>query len=249
MSPYRTAVVTGASGGIGRPIVDELVRLGLRVHALGLPDDTLQAMRGSDEVIVHGLDVRDTATLARILSSIEADVLVNNAGIIGELVPAQQSTPAGADALIDINLRAAVHATLAVLPGMVARNLGHVVFTGSIAASRPTANSAVYSASKAGLQAFADGLRMDLHGSAVRVTVLAPGRVETRLYDDALGGHDVAVRQLYSGATAVQPADIAALVSMALTMPAHVDVTRVEVIPTMQVFGGQSFGDGVAAIE
>ena len=84
-----------------------------------------------------------------------------------------------ADALIDINLRAAVHATMCVLPGMVSRNRGHIVFTGSIAASRPTANTALYSATKAALQAFADGLRMDLHGTAVRVTVLAPGRVET----------------------------------------------------------------------
>ena len=132
---------------------------------------------------------------------------------------------------------------MTVLPGMVDRNLGHIVFTGSIAASRPTANSAVYSATKAALQAFADGLRMDLHGAAVRVTVLAPGRVETNLYDAALGGHDVAVARLYSGAPAIQPADIAALVGTVLTMPAHVDVTRVEVVPTMQVFGGSAVAE------
>ena len=106
------------------------------------------------------------------------------------------------------------------LPAWSPATLGHIVFTGSIAASRPTANSAVYSATKAALHAFADGLRMDLHGTAIRITVLAPGRVETSLYDDALGGHDDAVDRLYSGATAIQPADIAALVGMALTMPA-----------------------------
>ena len=247
MTAYRTAVVTGASGGIGRAIVTELVRLGLHVHALGLPDDSLEAMRGLDGVTVHAVDVRLTAelgsTLTGILEGNDVDVLVNNAGIIGDLQPAQQSTAAVADALIDINLRAAVHATLTVLPGMVARNLGHIVFTGSIAASRPTANSAVYSATKAALQAFADGLRMDLHGAAIRLTVLAPGRVETNLYDQALGGHDVAVARLYSGALAVQPADIAALVGMTLTMPAHVDVTRVEVVPTMQVFGGSAVAE------
>jgi NADP-dependent 3-hydroxy acid dehydrogenase YdfG len=132
-----------------------------------------------------------------------------------------------------------------VLPGMVSRNRGHVVFTGSIAASRPTANTAVYSATKAALQAFADGLRMDLHGSAVRITVLAPGRVETNLYDAAMGGHDEAAARLYSHTTALQPADVAAVVGMALTMPAHVDVTRIEVVPTLQVFGGSA----VAGIE
>jgi NADP-dependent 3-hydroxy acid dehydrogenase YdfG len=119
------------------------------------------------------------------------------------------------------------------------------VFTGSIAGTRPTGNSAIYSATKAALNAFADGLRLDLHGAGVRVTVLAPGRVETNLYDDAMGGHDEAVHRLYSGATAIQPADIAAIVGLALTMPEHVDVTRVEVVPTMQVFGGSS----VSAIE
>jgi hypothetical protein len=84
---------------------------------------------------------------------------------------------------------------------------------------------------------------MDLHGAAVRVTVLAPGRVETNLYDEALGGHETAVARLYSGATAVQPADIAALVGMALTMPANVDVTRIEVVPTMQIFGGSAVAE------
>jgi 3-hydroxy acid dehydrogenase / malonic semialdehyde reductase len=247
VSPYRIAVVTGASGGIGQAIVAELVRLGMHVHALALPDAALDAMRGLDGVTVHGVDVRDTDDLTGSLAELEVDVLVNNAGIIGDLQPAQRSNTAVADALIDINLRAAIHATLAVLPGMVERNLGHVVFTGSIAATRPTANSAIYSATKAALNAFADGLRLDLHGAAVRVTVLAPGRVETRLYDEAMGGHDVAVARLYSGATAVQPDDVAALVGVALAMPAHVDVTRLEIVPTGQVFGGQVFGGSTIA--
>jgi 3-hydroxy acid dehydrogenase / malonic semialdehyde reductase len=237
---YGTAVVTGASGGIGRAIATELVGLGMHVHAVALDDAALDDMRGLDGVSVHGIDIRDTGALADTLRAVDADVLVNNAGIIGDLLPAQQSSTVVADALIDINLRAAVHATLSLLPGMVRRNLGHVVFTGSIAGTRPTANSATYSATKAALNAFADGLRIDLHGTAVRVTVLAPGRVETNLYDEAMGGHDVAVDRLYRGATAIQPSDIATLVGMALTMPAHVDVTRLEVVPTGQVFGGST---------
>ena len=245
MTAYSTAVVTGASGGIGRAIATELVRLGMHVHALALADAALDALRGIDGVTVHGVDVRDAAMLSAIISDLDADVLVNNAGIIGDLQPAQLSSTAVADALIDINLRAAAHATLSLLPGMVRRNRGHIVFTGSIAGTRPTANSALYSATKAALNAFADGLRLDLHGTAVRVTVLSPGRVETNLYDEAMGGHDAAVDRLYSGATAIQPGDIAALVGMTLTMPAHVDVTRVEVVPTGQVFGGST----IAAID
>ena len=176
MTQYNWAAVTGASGGIGRAIVTELVRLGMHVHALALPDADLDSMNGVAGVTVHGVDVRDTAALTQALAELDVDVLVNNAGIIGDLQPAQASNTAVADALIDINLRAAVHATLSVLPGMVSRNLGHVVFTGSIAGHRPTANSAIYSATKAALNAFADGLRLDLHGAAVRVTVLVPGQ-------------------------------------------------------------------------
>jgi len=241
LRPNTTAVVTGASGGIGRAIVGELFRLGANVHALALPDDALDALRGVDNVTAHAVDVRDATAVSGILDQLEVDILVNNAGIIGDLRPAHESSAAMADALIDINLRAAVHTTMCVLPGMVSRNSGHIVFTGSIAASRPTTNTALYSATKAALQAFADGLRMDLHGTGVRLTVLAPGRVETGLYDSAMGGHEQAAARLYSGATALQPEDVAAVVGMALTMPRHVDVTRIEVIPTMQVFGGSTF--------
>jgi 3-hydroxy acid dehydrogenase / malonic semialdehyde reductase len=238
MSEFQTAVVTGASGGIGRAIVTELLRLGMTVHALALPDVALDALGAVEGVTVHPIDVRDTAALAAAVAGIKVDVLINNAGTIGSLEPFQSYSPDVADAIIDVNLRAAVHTTLAVLPGMVARNRGHIVFTGSIAATRPTANTAVYSATKAALAAFADGLRLDLFGSAIRTTVLAPGRVETNLYDETLGGHDAALAKLYSGGAAIQPAEIAALVGVVLTMPAHVDVTRLEVIPTAQVYGG-----------
>jgi NADP-dependent 3-hydroxy acid dehydrogenase YdfG len=215
----------------------------MHVHALALPDVSLDALRGLDGVSVHGVDLRDSDALISALADLDVDVLVNNAGIIGDLKPVQLSNAAVADALIDINLRAAVQSTMAVLPGMVQRNRGHIVFTGSIAGSRPTANSAIYSATKAALNAFADGLRMDLFGAAVRVTVLVPGRVETNLYDAAMGGHDAAVTRLYSGATSIQPGDVAGLVGMAIGMPAHVDVTRLEVVPTMQVFGGSSIAE------
>lgn len=233
-----TAVVTGGSSGIGLAVVERLVAAGHVVHVLGLPDDQLAGLAGRRGVVPTAIDVRDTAALRAAIGSVEADLLVNNAGTIGALAPATEYPVESADALIDVNLRASVHATLAALPGMVARRRGHVVFTGSIAATRPTANTAVYSATKAAIAAFADGLRLDLHGTGVRVTVIAPGRVETALYDAALGGHAAAVDQLYRDVEALTPADIADLVAMAIAAPPHVDVTRLEVVPTSQVYGG-----------
>jgi NADP-dependent 3-hydroxy acid dehydrogenase YdfG len=237
---YTTALVTGASGGIGMALVRSLREEGLHVHAVAYPDSHVDALGAIEGVTVHAVDVRDVAGFDAVLAEVgsDIDVVVNNAGIIGDMQPAQSSSTGVADALVDVNLRAALHATLAVLPAMVQRNRGHIVFTGSVAAYRPTANTAVYSATKAALLAFADGLRLDLHGTGVRVTVLAPGRVETRLYDEALGGHDRAVQRLYTGVSAIQPDELAALVTTVLSMPAHVDVTRIEVVPTMQVFGG-----------
>ena len=228
------------SSGIGLAITYELVERGFHVMALALADDRLAGLAGSVSITPIGIDVRDTAALTDALQRAEVDLLVSNAGSIGEMVPAQRYDPATADAVVDINLRASIHATLAVLPGMIARGRGHIVFTGSIAATRPTAHTAVYSATKAAVQAFADGLRVDLHGTPIRVTVLAPGRVETALYDEALGGHDVAVERLYSGFESLSPADIASLVGLVVTLPAHVDVTRLEVIPTAQMYGGSS---------
>jgi 3-hydroxy acid dehydrogenase / malonic semialdehyde reductase len=238
VSEQATAVVTGGTGGIGLAVVERLVAHGYAVHALGLPDAHLDALSGRDGVTPVALDVRDAVALRAAVEAADADVLVNNAGSIGALAPAPGYPADTADALIDVNLRAAVHATLAALPPMVARRRGHVVFTGSIAATRPTANTAIYSATKAAIATFADGLRVDLHGSGVRVTVLAPGRVETALYDTALGGHDVAVERLYRDVQSLTPGDVADLVALAVTSPPHVDITRLEVVPTGQAYGG-----------
>jgi 3-hydroxy acid dehydrogenase / malonic semialdehyde reductase len=236
----RRAAVTGASSGIGLAVTRELVDRGYHVVALALADERLEVLTGSEAITPVGLDVRDTEALAGALRAAEIDVLVSNAGMIGAMVPTQDYDPTTADALVDVNFRSTIHATLAVLPGMIARGRGHIVFTGSIAATRPTMNTAVYSATKAAVHAFADGLRLDLHGTPVRVTVLAPGRVETNLYDESLGGHAAAAERLYTGIESLAPADVASLVGLVVSLPAHVDVTRLEVIPTSQVYGGSS---------
>ncbi len=234
----RTSIVTGGTSGIGLAVVERLVAAGYHVHALGLPDRHLAALASRPGVTATAIDLRDTSTLRKYVESVDADVLVNNAGTIGALASADGYPADAADALIDINLRAAVQATLAAVTGMVARRRGHILFTGSIAATRPTANTAVYSATKAAIAAFADGLRLDLHGAGVRVTVLAPGRVETALYDAALGGHEAATEKLYRGIQALTPGDVADLVALAIAAPPHVDITRLEVVPTGQVYGG-----------
>ena len=184
------------------------------------------------------MDVADTPTVERLVNEVQPDVLVNNAGILGAFQPLQTTSRDAVDRLIAINLAQAIHFTRAALPGMVERRFGHVVFTGSIAGRIANKGLAVYSATKAGIMAFAECIRWDVLGSGVRTTVLVPGRVQTHIYDQHFGSHEKAGEALYTGFDAIQPADVAQLLRVILEMPPHVDVSVVEVMPTGQAFGG-----------
>lgn len=241
-----TALVTGASRGIGEGVVRALRARDVEVHALALEDDDLRRVAEETGSIAHGIDVRDTAALEAALADVPFDIVVNNAGVLPQLASFSATTSSAIDLLVDVNLRSALQVTRIVLPGMIERDRGHLFFLGSIAGRHPTPNTAVYGATKAALHAFAEGLRCDLLGAAVRVTVLMPGRVETRLYDEIFDGHEGATAALYEDFEAVQPADVAAVICAALDMPSRVDLTAIEVLPTKQVFGGSSIAKGRA---
>src|SRR5262249_45732379 len=145
--------------------------------------------------------------------------------------------PDAIDTMIATNFTAPLHLARLALPGMIERGFGHLFFIGSSAGRFPHPNSAVYGASKAGMSLFCDALRCDLLGSGVRVTEISPGRVQTKLYRTAIG-LEGAQAELYDGYEAIAPEEIAGLVVTALEMPAHVDVSRLEVFPTSQAVGG-----------
>jgi 3-hydroxy acid dehydrogenase/malonic semialdehyde reductase len=233
-----TALVTGASRGIGEGVVRFLRGRGFDVHALALDDDDLRRVAADTGAIAHGLDIRDVVSLESAIGEIPFDVVINNAGVLPELRPFVENARDAIDLVVDVNLRSALQVTRLVLPGMIARDRGHLFYVGSIAGKHPTPNTAVYGATKAALHAFAEGLRCDLLGSAIRVTVLMPGRVQTRLYDGIFGDNDAASAALYDGFEAVQPADVAAVIGAAIDLPPHVDLTAIEILPTKQVFGG-----------
>jgi 3-hydroxy acid dehydrogenase / malonic semialdehyde reductase len=237
---YRTALVTGASRGIGEAVTEALTDRSMRVHALALDDEDLTRVAERTGAIPHGLDVRDRTAVAAAIGDVEFDVVVNNAGVLPQLQPFDDNDPDAIDLLVDVNLRAALQITRIVLPGMRARDRGHLFFLGSIAGKHPTPNSAAYCATKAALHAFAEALRCDLLGTSVRVTVLMPGRVQTRLYDGVFGSTAAAAQKLYDDFDAVQPADIASVITTALDAPPYVDLTAIEILPTRQIFGGST---------
>lgn len=235
----QIALVTGATSGIGKAITFALAGAGYQVIALGRSAATLEQMQVTEGVRPMALDLTDREALATALNGEEIDVLVNNAGLIPPVTGFDQMDQSDIDTTLEVNLSAAIATTRLVLPGMMARKRGHVFFTGSTAGHAPFPNMAVYGASKAAISSFAGALRCDLSGSGVRVTEIVAGRVETNLYKQVLT--DRARADMYSAFDAVQPDEVAELLLTVLQMPAHVDVTRFDVLPTAQFVGGGGF--------
>ncbi|MFK0207003.1 SDR family oxidoreductase [Agrobacterium sp. NPDC090283] len=234
---YRNAVVTGATSGIGKATVLELARRGLTVYAVGRNREQLDELSSVKGVIAVQADVRETAKIADAVNGVEIDVLVNNAGILSTRATFHEIDPAEIDAMIDVNLKAPMHLTRALLPGMVERKRGHLVYIGSSGGQAPYPNMGAYGPSKAGLSLFCDNLRCDLLGTSVRVTEVVPGRVQTDLYRTAMAGNS-ARTLLYDGYRPIQPEHVSSIIVNAIELPVFVDVARIEVFPTDQATGG-----------
>jgi NADP-dependent 3-hydroxy acid dehydrogenase YdfG len=240
LSDYRIAIVTGASRGIGAAAVRQLAARGVKVHAVSREANRLGTLAAETGCRVHGLDIADRAAVLAAFGEIEADILVNNAAAPGTTVPLHATDEATIDALLAANLKAPLNLLAAVTPGMIARGRGHIVNVSSIAAHRPTAGMSAYAATKAGLSRLTENLRIDLHGSGVRVTEIVPGRVETGIHLDMMDPEE-ARRRFYEGYASLQPDDIASAILFALDAPQRMDVTFMEILPTDQVFGGSQF--------
>jgi len=239
MTPYRTALVTGASRGIGAAIARKLRGLGLAVHAVGRDAAKLQALCAETGCIPLVADVTDTEAVLSSLGDAEIDVLVNNAGAVPAVAPLHRQSAAELDAAVDVNLRAPLHLMRGLLPGMVARGRGHVINIGSTAGAAVFAGTGPYAAAKAGLSMAGRVARYDLAGSGVRLTEIVPGRVQTEVYLGAYGGDAARLHDsMYAHHRALQPEDVAEAVATALCLPDHANISVLEVVPTDQAVGG-----------
>lgn len=234
---YKTALVTGASSGIGRAIAKRLVADGLTVYALGRDAAALETLSQECDLTPIVLDLKDVEQLGSLFSRNEIDVVVNNAGLLPALGRFSETSPVDVDSMIDVNLRVPLHLAHMALDGMISRKRGHLFFIGSSAGRFPHPNTAVYGATKAAISMFCDSLRCDLLGTGVRVSEVAPGRVQTSLYRTALG-EDGANKKLYDSYRSIQPEHIAELIAATLNLPDYVNVSRLEVFPTDQAPGG-----------
>ncbi|MCK8782892.1 bifunctional NADP-dependent 3-hydroxy acid dehydrogenase/3-hydroxypropionate dehydrogenase YdfG [Roseomonas sp. NAR14] len=238
-------LVTGATAGFGLAIARRFAADGARIVAAGRRAERLESLRAELGDLVHPLelDVRDRAAVERAVADLpagfaEIDLLVNNAGLALGLEPAQSASLDDWDAMIDTNCKGLVYLTRAVLPGMVARDRGHVVNIGSTAGEWPYPGGNVYGATKAFVRQFSLNLRADLFGTKVRVTDIEPGLVGgTEFSNVRFKGDDARAGKVYEGAEALTPEDIADAVHWVASRPARVNVNTLQVMPVGQSFG------------
>lgn len=239
-----TALVTGASAGIGEACAIVLAQAGAQLVLAGRRRDRLEALAARLPRPSHvlELDVRSRGDVEAALTSLpapfsEVDILINNAGLGLGLEPAHEGSLDDWDTMIDTNCKGLVYVTRALLPGMVRRNRGYVVNLGSVAATYPYPGGNIYGATKAFVHQFSQNLKADLAGTRVRVTDIQPGMVETDFSLVRFKGDAERASKVYAGLEPLSPADIADIVLFCVTRPAHVNLNVVEVMPADQGFG------------
>jgi 3-hydroxy acid dehydrogenase/malonic semialdehyde reductase len=240
-----TILVTGATAGFGAAMARRFVRDGHRVIAAARRQDRLRALHDAlgSALLPLTLDVTDADAVAKLPGSLpeewrEVDVLVNNAGLALGLDPAHKAALADWDRMVAVNVQGMMHMTHALLPGMVQRNRGHIINLSSTAAIYPYPGGHVYGASKAFVTQFSMNLRADLVGLSVRVTDLEPGLVGgTEFSVNRFGGDTARANAVYAGTVPLTADDIAEAASWVIGLPPHMNINRMEMMPTCQAPG------------
>ena len=238
-------LITGASAGFGEEMARKFIRHGHRVIAAARRVERLEKLHQElgDKLLPIGLDVTDKASVDAALSALPQDfqpidVLINNAGLALGTEAAQHSRLDEWETMIATNIRGLVTLTHALLPGMVARASGLIINLGSTAGNTPYPGGTVYGASKAFVEQFTRNLRADLVGTGVRATNLAPGLCGgTEFSNVRFRGDDAAAAKVYAGTVPLTAVDIAEAAYWVATLPAHVNINHLEMMPTCQGYG------------
>jgi serine 3-dehydrogenase len=247
----KTAFITGGTSGFGAAAARRFAKDGWQVVVTGRREERLKALvkeLGGGKTLALPFDMRDKAALEDALSSIPAifrdiDVLVNNAGLALGTAPAPQAKLDDWNRMIDTNITGLVTITHKLLPTLI-KQKGAIVNISSIAGTYPYPGGNVYGGTKAFVTQFSLGLRSDLHGTGVRVSSIEPGMAETEFTLVRTGGNQEVSDTLYKGVRPLIAEDIADMIFWVATLPPHVNINRLEVMPVNQSFAGfQVFRD------
>jgi serine 3-dehydrogenase (NADP+) len=245
VTTQKTALITGATSGFGAAAARKFVKAGWRVVATGRRADRLKRL--TDELgaaNVHGcaFDMRSPAAIQSAISGLPAgfrdiDLLINNAGLALGTAPAQKADLQQWQQMIETNVTGLVTLTHQLLPRLITRK-GAIINISSVAALYPYTGGNVYGGSKAFVSQFSLGLRSDLHSTGVRVTCIEPGMTETEFTLVRTGGNQAASDTLYKGANPMTSEDIAETLFWVATLPPHMNINRMELMPVNQSFAG-----------
>lgn len=240
----KIILITGASSGIGEACARLLASHGAKIILAARRLDRIEALAAElkkteqAQCLTLSLDVRQPEEVQKKLESLPQewqaiDILINNAGLALSSDPIQSGSPKNWDTMIDTNIKGLLYVTHNVLPGMLARNSGHIVNIGSIAGQEAYPNGNIYCATKHAVRAISKSLRIDLLGKPIRVTEIAPGAVKTEFstvrWDDA-----VRAETFYAGFQPLLAEDVADAVYYSITRPLHVAIAEITILPTVQ---------------
>lgn len=237
----QIVLVTGASSGIGAACARAFADAGARLVLAARRADRLAEVAATlpVPVVPLELDVRDAEAVLAALSTLPdafaaLDIVVNNAGLSRDLDPVYENTVEAVDDMLDTNVKGVVNVLRAVVPGMRARGRGHLIQIGSTAGHAVYPGGAVYCASKHALRAVSEGLKMDLHGTPLRVSSIDPGMVETDFSAVRFRGDEARAAAVYADTVPLTPDDVAEAVLFAATRPPHVNLANMVLMPTVQ---------------
>ena len=238
-------MITGATSGIGHATALRLARNGYDVILTGRRQDRLEHLKGvirqetQAEVIPLCFDIRDKRAVAEALESLEprfraVDVLVNNAGLAAGLEHIDEGSLEDWERMIDTNVKGLLYVTRIVSGWMISRSSGHIINMGSVAGVQTYENGNVYCATKHAVHALSEGMRIDLLRHGIKVSEIRPGMVETEFSTVRFHGDKERADQVYKGVTPLYGDDIASVVEWLVSLPPHMNVTEVQVMPTQQ---------------
>lgn len=241
----QTVLITGASAGFGEACARKYGGQGNRLILAARRLEKLELLQGQlpeTECHLLQLDVRDRNDVAEALSSLpepfrEVDILINNAGLALGLSPAQETDLNDWETMVDTNIKGLMYCTRQILPGMVQRQRGHIINIGSVAGRTAYPGANVYGATKAFVKQFSDNLRSDLLGTPVRVTNIEPGLSETEFSLVRFNGDAERAAEVYKGTQPLTAKDIAGIVHWVTSLPPHVNINSLEVMPVCQAWG------------
>lgn len=246
LDPSRFVVfITGATSGFGEAAARRYVAAGGKMIATGRRKDRLeklQAELGAENCHIIELDVQDRAAMEQAIADIPApfnaiNIVLANAGLALGLQPAAEAVLDDWETMISTNISGLVYTVRLLLPGLIARGGGHVVTLGSVAGEYAYPGGSVYGATKAFVKQFALNLRSDLQGKNVRVTNIEPGLTETEFSLVRFKGDEGKASAPYAKTKAMNAEDIAESIFWATTLPAHVNVNKIELMATTQAIG------------